>query len=55
MPTHRSNAAAQAEQCLAAAGATPVRIDLDRVPEGVRLVAGQTARVQIGPKTDGRL
>jgi multidrug resistance efflux pump len=30
----------------------PVRIDLDRVPDGVLLVAGQTATVQILPGTD---
>jgi RND family efflux transporter MFP subunit len=32
----------------------PVRIELDRVPEGVRLVAGQTASVQIIPAIDGQ-
>jgi RND family efflux transporter MFP subunit len=30
----------------------PVRIDFDHVPEGVRLVAGQTASVQIIPGSD---
>jgi multidrug resistance efflux pump len=30
----------------------PVRIDLDRVPEDVRLVAGETASVRIIPGTD---
>jgi multidrug resistance efflux pump len=28
----------------------PVRIHIDRVPDGVRLVAGMTATVQIDPK-----
>lgn len=32
----------------------PVRIDLDHIPDGVRLVAGQTASVQIVPQTDDR-
>jgi multidrug resistance efflux pump len=32
----------------------PVRIQLDHVPDSVRLVAGQTASVQIGPSTDSR-
>jgi multidrug resistance efflux pump len=32
----------------------PVRIELDQVPDGVRLVAGQTASVQIVPSVDGR-
>jgi RND family efflux transporter MFP subunit len=32
----------------------PVRIEIDRVPEGVRLVAGQTASVQIEPSADNR-
>jgi RND family efflux transporter MFP subunit len=32
----------------------PVRIQLDHVPEGIRLVAGQTASVQIDPSEDGR-
>lgn len=32
----------------------PVRIQLDHVPEGVRLVAGETASVQIDRGTDGR-
>jgi multidrug resistance efflux pump len=32
----------------------PVRIELDQVPDGVRLVAGQTASVQIVPRVDGR-
>jgi len=32
----------------------PVRIELDQVPDGVRLVAGQTASVQIVPNTDSR-
>jgi multidrug resistance efflux pump len=31
----------------------PVRIKLDSVPDGVRLVAGETANVQIGTKRDG--
>jgi multidrug resistance efflux pump len=31
----------------------PVRIDLDHVPDGVRLVAGQTANVQIVPGPGG--
>jgi len=30
----------------------PVRIDIDRVPDGVRLVAGMTATVQIDPRPD---
>jgi multidrug resistance efflux pump len=30
----------------------PVRIQLDHVPDGVRLVAGQTASVQIGPPAE---
>ncbi len=30
----------------------PVRIHVDRVPEGVQLVAGMTATVQIDPRTD---
>jgi multidrug resistance efflux pump len=32
----------------------PVRIELDQVPDGVRLVAGQTASVRIDPGTDSR-
>jgi multidrug resistance efflux pump len=32
----------------------PVRIELDHVPDGVRLVAGQTASVQIAPTADSR-
>jgi multidrug resistance efflux pump len=32
----------------------PVRIQIDHVPDGVRLVAGQTASVQIVPETDSR-
>jgi multidrug resistance efflux pump len=32
----------------------PVRIQLDSVPDGVSLVAGQTASVQIVPNTDSR-
>jgi multidrug resistance efflux pump len=32
----------------------PVRIQIDHVPEGVRLVAGQTASVQIEPSADSR-
>jgi multidrug resistance efflux pump len=28
----------------------PVRIDMDRVPDGVRPVAGRTAAVQIDPR-----
>jgi multidrug resistance efflux pump len=28
----------------------PVRIDIDRVPYGVRLVAGMTATVEIDPR-----
>ena len=32
----------------------PVRIHIDRVPDGVRLVAGQTATVQIEPRVDNR-
>jgi multidrug resistance efflux pump len=32
----------------------PVRIQIDRVPAGVRLVAGQTASVQIEPSVDNR-
>jgi RND family efflux transporter MFP subunit len=32
----------------------PVRIQLDHVPDDVRLVAGQTASVQIVPSADGR-
>ena len=32
----------------------PVRIELDHVPDGVRLVAGQTASVQIVPSADRR-
>ena len=30
----------------------PVRINIDQVPDGVRLVAGITATVQIGPRPD---
>ncbi len=30
----------------------PVRIHIDQVPEGVQLVAGMTATVQIDPRTD---
>jgi multidrug resistance efflux pump len=30
----------------------PVRIDIDQVPKGVRLVAGMTATVQIDPRPD---
>jgi multidrug resistance efflux pump len=29
----------------------PVRIHIDQVPDGVRLVAGRTATVQIDPQT----
>jgi multidrug resistance efflux pump len=32
----------------------PVRIKIDHVPEGILLVAGQTATVQIEPSTDSR-
>jgi multidrug resistance efflux pump len=32
----------------------PVRIQIDHVPDGVRLVAGQTASVQIVPSADSR-
>jgi RND family efflux transporter MFP subunit len=32
----------------------PVHIQLDRVPDDVRLVAGQTASVQVVPSVDGR-
>jgi multidrug resistance efflux pump len=32
----------------------PVRIEIDRVPDGVRLVVGQTASVQIEPSADSR-
>jgi multidrug resistance efflux pump len=32
----------------------PVRIEIDHVPDGIRLVAGQTASVQIEPSTQGR-
>jgi RND family efflux transporter MFP subunit len=32
----------------------PVRIQIDHVPDGVRLVAGQTASVQIEPSVDSR-
>ena len=32
----------------------PVRIELDHVPDGVHLVAGQTASVQIVPRVDRR-
>jgi multidrug resistance efflux pump len=32
----------------------PVRIQLDHVPDDVRLVAGQTASVRIAPSVDGR-
>jgi RND family efflux transporter MFP subunit len=32
----------------------PVRIELDHVPDGVRLVAGQTATVQVRPSTERR-
>jgi multidrug resistance efflux pump len=32
----------------------PVRIQIDHVPNGVRLVAGQTATVQIEPNTENR-
>ena len=32
----------------------PVRIKIDHVPDGVLLVAGQTATVQIEPRTDSR-
>jgi multidrug resistance efflux pump len=32
----------------------PVRINIDRVPDGVLLVAGQTATVQIEPSVDSR-
>ncbi|MEJ0047885.1 MAG: hypothetical protein WDN04_18505 [Rhodospirillales bacterium] len=30
----------------------PVRIAIDRVPNGVRLVAGMTATVQVDPKPE---
>ena len=32
----------------------PVRIKIDHVPDGVLLVAGQTATVQIEPSVDSR-
>jgi multidrug resistance efflux pump len=40
--------------CVRLAQRVPERIVLDHVPNGVRLVAGQTASVQIGPSSAGR-
>ena len=33
----------------------PVRIALDRVPEGVRLVSGQTVTVEVHHRQDGQV
>jgi multidrug resistance efflux pump len=33
----------------------PVRIAIDRIPNGARMIPGQTATVVIHPRKDGRI